>query len=135
MLNTQCYQVGITGKVTKIGNGDANLFFRHVKYNETQPLCSYPTCQLPTFLAASLERRTGREPARMAGQSAFKAVTVPALVIHGDADPLVPVEGGMDTANAIPEAKLLIIEGMGHALPPTIWSQVIEAIANHAVEA
>jgi hypothetical protein len=46
---------------------------------------------------------------------------------------LVPVEGGIDTAEAIPGAKLMIIKGMGHALPPAIWSQVIEAIADHAV--
>jgi pimeloyl-ACP methyl ester carboxylesterase len=66
-------------------------------------------------------------------KEALKSVTVPTLVIHGDADPLVPVEGGMDTADAIPGAELLIIEGMGHDLPPPIWARVIEAIARHAV--
>ena len=65
-------------------------------------------------------------------KEALKSLTVPALVIHGDADPLVPVEGGIDTADAIPGAELLIIEGMGHDLPPAIWPQVIEAIARHA---
>ena len=62
----------------------------------------------------------------------LKSLTVPTLVIHGDADPLVPVEGGIDTADAIPGAKLLTIEGMGHDLSPAIWPQVIEAIARHA---
>ena len=65
-------------------------------------------------------------------QEALKSVAVPTLVIHGDADPLVPVAGGIDTADAIPGAKLLIIKGMGHALPPAVWPQVIEAIAAHA---
>ncbi len=46
------------------------------------------------------------------------AVTAPTLVIHGLADPLVPVEGGRDTAKSIPGAQLLEIEGMGHDLPP-----------------
>lgn len=63
---------------------------------------------------------------------ALKAVRVPALVIHGDADPLVRVEGGHATAKAIAGAKLLVIEGMGHALPISMWPQLIEAIAGHA---
>jgi len=64
----------------------------------------------------------------------LKAIRVPTLVIHGDADPLVPLECGIDTANAIPGAKLRIIEGMGHTLPEAVWSQVIDAIAGHAGE-
>ena len=63
---------------------------------------------------------------------ALKGVRVPTLVIHGRPDPLVPVEGGMATAEAIPGAKLLIIERMGHAFPLSTWSTVIGAIADHA---
>jgi pimeloyl-ACP methyl ester carboxylesterase len=66
-------------------------------------------------------------------KEALKSVKVPTLVIHGDNDPLIPVEGGIDTAEAIPGAQLLIIEGMGHDLPPAIWPQVIKAITKHAV--
>ena len=66
-------------------------------------------------------------------KEALKSVTVPALVIHGDADPLMPVEGGIDTAGTIPGAELLIVEGMGHDLPPPVWPRVIEAIVRHAV--
>jgi pimeloyl-ACP methyl ester carboxylesterase len=62
----------------------------------------------------------------------LKSVNVPALVIHGDADPLVRVEGGHATAKAIPGAKLFIVNGMGHALPIPMWPQIIEAIAGHA---
>ena len=62
----------------------------------------------------------------------LKNVNVPALVIHGDIDPLVRVEGGQATAKAIPGAKLLIVNGMGHALPIPMWPQLIEAIAGHA---
>jgi pimeloyl-ACP methyl ester carboxylesterase len=61
------------------------------------------------------------------------SVTVPTLVIHGDADPLVPVEGGIDTANAVPGAELMIIEGMGHDIPLPVAPRVIAAIARHAV--
>jgi pimeloyl-ACP methyl ester carboxylesterase len=66
-------------------------------------------------------------------KEALKSISVPTLVIHGDADPLVPVEGGIDTANAISGSELLIINGLGHALPPPVWTQVIEAITRHAI--
>ncbi|HEY47413.1 MAG: alpha/beta hydrolase [Anaerolineae bacterium SM23_ 63] len=64
-------------------------------------------------------------------REALKSVTTPTLVIHGDADPLVPVEGGVDTADAISEAKLIIVEGMGHYLPIELWPQLIDAIVYH----
>ncbi|MBN2297703.1 MAG: alpha/beta hydrolase [Deltaproteobacteria bacterium] len=60
------------------------------------------------------------------------SVKVPALVIHGDADPLVPVECGMDTAGSIPGAVLKVIPGMGHAFPCSVWSDIIDSIAEHA---
>ena len=60
------------------------------------------------------------------------SIKVPTLVIHGGDDPLVPVEGGKETAATIPGAELLIIEGMGHSLPPEIWPQIVEAIAKNA---
>jgi len=63
----------------------------------------------------------------------LRSVTVPTMILHGDADPLVPVECGIDTANAIPGAKLVIVEGMGHALPKALWPRVINAIVRHAV--
>jgi pimeloyl-ACP methyl ester carboxylesterase len=59
-------------------------------------------------------------------------VKAPTLVIHGTVDPLVRPEGGKDTAASIPGAKLLMIAGMGHALPIPMWPQVIDAIVMHA---
>jgi len=41
-------------------------------------------------------------------------------------------EGGKDTAASIPGAKLLMIEGMGHALPIPMWPEIIDAIDKHA---
>ncbi len=63
---------------------------------------------------------------------ALAGIKAPTLVIHGRPDPLVPVEGGMATADAIPGAKLLIVERMGHALPLSTWGEVIGAIVDHA---
>jgi pimeloyl-ACP methyl ester carboxylesterase len=59
-------------------------------------------------------------------------VKTPTLVIHGTVDPLVRPESGKDTAASIPGAKLLMIEGMGHALPIRMWPQIIDAIDKHA---
>jgi pimeloyl-ACP methyl ester carboxylesterase len=59
-------------------------------------------------------------------------VTAPTLVIHGDADPLVPVEGGHDTAANIKGAELLIIPGMGHDLPLQLVEPIADAIAKVA---
>jgi pimeloyl-ACP methyl ester carboxylesterase len=60
------------------------------------------------------------------------AVKAPTLVIHGTVDPLVHPAGGKDTAASIQGAKLLMIVGMGHALPIPMWPQIIDAIDKHA---
>jgi pimeloyl-ACP methyl ester carboxylesterase len=63
---------------------------------------------------------------------ALASLQIPTLVIHGSDDPLVPVECGKDTAEAIPGAELIIIEGMGHDLPHEgAWYQIIDAIVAH----
>jgi pimeloyl-ACP methyl ester carboxylesterase len=69
---------------------------------------------------------SGSRKARLA------SVKAPTLVIHGTVDPLVHPEGGKDTAASIPGAKLLMIEGMGHALPIPMWPEIIDAIDKHA---
>jgi pimeloyl-ACP methyl ester carboxylesterase len=53
---------------------------------------------------------------------------VPTLVVHGDADPLVPVLGGRLTAAAIPLAELLEIDGMGHELPRQVWGRILDKL-------
>ena len=66
-------------------------------------------------------------------KTALGAVRVPTLVIHGDADPLVPLACGVDTAQSVAGARLVVVEGMGHALPISHWGRIIDAIAAHAV--
>jgi pimeloyl-ACP methyl ester carboxylesterase len=65
----------------------------------------------------------------------LRDVTVPAVVIHGEADPLVGVSGGRATAAAIPAAELLVIPGMGHDLPRGAWLEVIDAIVVNTAKA
>ncbi len=62
----------------------------------------------------------------------LRGIKAKTLVIHGTIDPLVPPAHGKAVAAAIPGAKLLLIEGMGHALPIPMWPIVIGAIADHA---
>jgi len=62
----------------------------------------------------------------------LRSVTAPTLVIHGKADPLVPLEGGAETAAAIPGARLEAVEGMGHDLPMSLWPRLVEWISTHA---
>jgi len=55
-------------------------------------------------------------------------IKAPTVVIHGAADPLVPLTGGQDTAANIPGAELRVIEGMGHDFPPALHDAVVEGI-------
>jgi pimeloyl-ACP methyl ester carboxylesterase len=65
-------------------------------------------------------------------KAALRSVRVPTLVLHGDADPLVPLACGVDTAESIPGARLVVLPGMGHALPISFWKRIVEEIATHA---
>jgi pimeloyl-ACP methyl ester carboxylesterase len=60
--------------------------------------------------------------------SKLKQLRVPATVIHGTSDPLVRPSGGRATARAIPGARLVMLEGMGHDLPSQLWPEIVEAI-------
>ena len=59
---------------------------------------------------------------------ALAALDVPTLVIHGDVDPLVTPSGGERTAELVPGAELIMLEGAGHDLPLTYLGQIIDAI-------
>jgi pimeloyl-ACP methyl ester carboxylesterase len=67
----------------------------------------------------------------------LRALRVPALVLHGAADVMCDVSGGRATAEAIPGAELVIIEGMGHSLPRELWPDLAARIARlaHRAEA
>lgn len=65
---------------------------------------------------------------------ALRALEMPTLVIHGTEDKLVQPSGGERTAEVVPDAKLLMIEGMGHDLARPLWPRLVEAITAHAAE-
>ncbi|RNJ62591.1 MAG: alpha/beta hydrolase [Porphyrobacter sp. IPPAS B-1204] len=79
---------------------------------------------LPRQLAAIID--DGCRRARLA------SVTVPTLVMHGEADPLVKLEAGEDTAKHISGSRLVTIPGWGHDLPIPLVPRIASEIAAHA---
>ena len=64
--------------------------------------------------------------------AALHGVSVPALVLHGSEDKLIDAGGGRRTAEAIPGARFVLIEGMGHDYPPQLWDQIVGLVTEHA---
>ena len=62
-------------------------------------------------------------------------ISAPTLVVHGDADPMFPVEHGRALAAAIPGARLLLLEGAGHGVEPADREALADAVAEHTAAA
>jgi pimeloyl-ACP methyl ester carboxylesterase len=103
---------------------------------------SFPSDEARDEARARANHARGLHPAGVARQlmailasgsrkTALSGVRVPTLVVHGAADPLVPLACGEDTARTIPGADLVVLEEMGHALPISCWPRIIDAIAGH----
>jgi proline iminopeptidase len=103
---------------------------------------SFPTPE--RTLRANIERalRRSTNPDGVARQLAaivtggdrtalLRKITCPALVIHGAADPLVPLACGVDTAASISGATLKVIEGMGHDLPAQLIERLLALLDHH----
>ena len=84
-----------------------------------------------SYYPAGMVRQMAAILAHGSRVEALRQVSTPTLVIHGDADPLVPIEGGRDTAASVPGSAMLVIEGMGHDLPKAAWPRITGAIAEH----
>ena len=78
---------------------------------------------------------TGRQLAAITADgnraARLKRIKAPTLVIHGKDDRLVSPSGGKATAKAIPGARLLLVENMGHDLPRPVWPKIIDAIVEN----
>lgn len=85
-----------------------------------------------SFYPAGMPRQLAAIIADGDRRGRLSRVRAPTLVIHGEGDPLVPVEGGRDTAAHIPDARLKTIPGMGHDLPLALVNEIADAIAEHA---
>lgn len=58
-------------------------------------------------------------------------IKVPTLVLHGTADPLVPIEGGRDVAKLVRGARMVELEGMGHDVPPRFLPEITQHMLDH----
>ena len=81
------------------------------------------------FNPAGVARQMAAATVQVNRRPLLESLRIPALVIHGADDPLVPLSGGLDTHEAIPGAELLVIDGMGHDLPRAVWPQIVERIS------
>ncbi len=81
------------------------------------------------FHPAGVARQLAAVQAHGDRRDGLAALRVPALVVHGSDDPLLPVEHGRDTAASIPGAELRIIEGMGHDIPREAHEEIAELMA------
>lgn len=88
-----------------------------------------------SYYPAGFLRHTAAVAADGSRVQRLKRIDRPTLVIHGRDDPLIPVEGGIDTARHIRDARLQIIDGLGHDIPPPLYDRLAGLIADHAAAA
>jgi pimeloyl-ACP methyl ester carboxylesterase len=65
-------------------------------------------------------------------QDAARNIKAPTLILHGDQDPIFPLDHGEVLKQAIPHAQLEIIAGMGHGLNTRFYDTLIEKIVSIA---
>ena len=80
----------------------------------------------------AFERQMGAAVADGNRDAVIATITVPTRVLHGSADTLIDVSGGEHTADLIPGAGLVVVDGWGHDLPPGSWPHLVAAITEHA---
>ncbi|WP_428342307.1 alpha/beta fold hydrolase [Mycobacterium sp.] len=60
-----------------------------------------------------------------------KTITAPTVVLHGSEDPMLRPGNGRAVAAAIPGARYVVIDGMGHDLPQPVWRPVVETLTEN----
>ena len=65
----------------------------------------------------------------------FGDIACPALVVHGELDPVFPLPHGQALRDAIPGARLVVLDGAGHELPPARWDRFVAAVLVHTAGA
>lgn len=76
-------------------------------------------------------RQFGAIVASGSREEALRQLDVPTAVLHGDADPLVDISGGLRTAELVPGATFHQLDGMGHDLPAPYWDRIVGAVVDN----
>ena len=133
--------------MTRPPTGDFEAFVAHgIKAQKTIGSPGYPTddAELRARIIADFQRSNyidgvGRQMAAIAAcgdrRELIKRIEAPTVVLHGEADPLVPIDGGRDTAANIRDAEFRSVPGMGHDLPAALYGTVVDAIETAAARA
>jgi len=85
-----------------------------------------------SFLPAGQARQAMAIASGDSRTAALREVRIPALVLHGGEDKLIDPSGGRRTAEAIPGARFVLLDGMGHDYPPAYWDQIVHLVTEHA---
>ncbi len=83
-----------------------------------------------SFRPEGTSRQLGAVASAPSRSEALAKLSIPATVIHGDRDPLIGISGGQRTAEVIPGAEFVVVEGMGHDLNRVFWPQYRDALMN-----
>ena len=132
--------LAMLGSVPKNDTREARV--RHgMKLRETIGSPGYPTpeAELRAFVEKNVDRRwypegVGRQYVSVIASGdrveMLKTVKAPTLVMHGEEDPLLPVECGRDVAKLVPGSEIETIAGWGHDFPPQLVPRIIDRVAS-----
>jgi pimeloyl-ACP methyl ester carboxylesterase len=84
------------------------------------------------FLPAGQARQSMAIAAGDSRTEALREVRIPTLVLHGSADKLIDPSGGRRTAEVVPGARFVLIDGLGHDYPPAYWDEIVHLVTAHA---
>jgi pimeloyl-ACP methyl ester carboxylesterase len=109
-----------------------SLIYGNFDYDEIQGReyrkNEYDRCYYPEGVARQLAAMS--VPGNI--QPKISAIKAPTLVIHGKEDPFNSIEASKEIVSTIPDAELLLIEGMGHSFPREVLGQIVDAISAHS---
>jgi len=120
-LNTDTLAIYLVNVYKALGSVDDDMTLReralnHIKYRDWDPE-SVNRQSAAVLIGDYCDRR-----------EQLSHINIPTMVIHGDADPIVPIEAGKEVASTIPEAELCIINGMGHDISLKFVNQIADCI-------
>ena len=88
---------------------------------------SYDRCYHPAGLARQMSAIVATGDFRKHTRN----IKAPTLVLHGSEDPLVPIEGGRDITKLVPGARMEVLDGMGHDVPPRFLLEITRHMLDH----